>query len=376
MKKIWLFSRDIDLGILFLPVWLIWIVSFLLPPRVYQLDIPIWIWVIFILGVDVSHVWSTLFRTYLDKEEFSNHRRLLITTPILVFILFSILSGISVDFFWRILAYFAVYHFIKQQYGFLALYRIRSGVFLKKKVFKDKWVIYFSMLYPVFFWHLNADRNFDWFVSGDFIYFRTLVSYISQFSGKIIPWINAFGNILYFIVLGGWIAEEIRATIQAQAKFQTGKVLWLLTTAFNWYLGIVLFNSDLIFTLTNVVAHGVPYMALIFFYIESKRKIKNPALSINNAVLQIFFMIVFIFMLAFGEEYLWDLWLFREKGAFFASIVPYFMEAFRNPVLQALAFGILSVPQVTHYVLDGYIWKGNKKNPYIKKIFRPQTSRS
>ena len=53
MRHIWLFSRSIDLCVRGISVRTTWAV--------------------FIVGIDVSHVWSTLFRAYLDREEFGSH---------------------------------------------------------------------------------------------------------------------------------------------------------------------------------------------------------------------------------------------------------------------------------------------------------------
>jgi hypothetical protein len=70
-------------------------------------------------------------------------------------------------------------------------------------------------------------------------------------------------------------------------QFNPGKDVVVITTAVCWYIGIVTFNSDYAFTVTNVIIHGVPYMVLVYWY-----RCKEQA-----------------------------------------------------------------VPQITHYVLDGFIWK-------------------
>ena len=154
-------------------------------------------------------------------------------------------------------------------------------------------------------------------------------------------------------------------------KVPTGKILWLLTTAGNWYLGIVHFNSDIVFTLTNVIAHGVPYIALIFFYIDKKSSIKAPERPASKAQIgtSILSIMIFSLLLAFGEEYLWDMFLNRSRSALFEWFFAYPLRALQTPQGQALALALLSVPQVTHYVLDGFIWKNNEKNPYLKKVF-------
>ena len=118
MGSRWLFSRSIDLLVLFLPVWITWVVCFALPDQMLERALPLWVWAVFIVGVDVSHVWSTLFRTYLDREEFASHRTVLIRTPILAFCLFFAIAGFSSLWFWRVMAYLALFHFVKQQYGY------------------------------------------------------------------------------------------------------------------------------------------------------------------------------------------------------------------------------------------------------------------
>ena len=49
-------------------------------------------WVLLVLSIDVSHVYSTLFRMYWDKETFRQNRKLLVTIP-----LFSLSSPNVVD---------------------------------------------------------------------------------------------------------------------------------------------------------------------------------------------------------------------------------------------------------------------------------------
>ena len=65
-----------------------------------------------------------------------------------------------------------------------------------------------------------------------------------------------------------------------------------------------------------------------------------------------------------------DILLIREIGIFFESIMSYTYPAIENHYWQAIALGILPVPRLSHYIIDGFIWKGNDRNPYIKKNFR------
>jgi hypothetical protein len=365
----WLFSRSIDLLLLVVPVWATWAVCFLLPEATLERTLPLWVWAVFIVGIDVSHVWSTLFRTYLDREEFANHRTVLIPTPVLAFGLFFVIASISTLWFWRVLAYLAVYHFVKQQYGFFALYRARSGLKVPHRFIGDRLAIYLATLYPVVFWHLTTDRSFNWFVSGDFIRFQTLTGFGEE--GLLLPLLG-FANLLYWLVIAAWCAEEIHLSRTCATSLPVGRILWLLSTAGTWYLGIIHFNSDLVFSLTNVVAHGVPYLALVFFYVERKSRIASlpdlRARSPLRAGYNVLFMLAVVLFLAFGEEYLWDLFLYQERGALFEQLFAYPIGILESPFWQAAALALLSVPQVTHYIIDGFIWKNNARNPYLKQV--------
>tara|TARA_B100001105_G_C22354586_1_gene427359 strand:- start:85 stop:1197 length:1113 start_codon:yes stop_codon:yes gene_type:complete len=363
MKGNWLFNRRTDLFLLGLPVWLCWIVFFLLPDRLIYIGVPLWVWVVFILGIDVSHVWSMIFRTYLDPEEFSRHKLTLCLTPIIVFIFSFGVAFLSSDWFWRILAYLAVFHFIKQQYGFMMLYKTRSGDFNSQQVLPDKWVIYLSMFYPLAHWHLVPKRNFSWFIENDFIFFH------QWFHHSWLMFMLNVANILYWLIILGWVGQEVWVMRKVGMGINTGKIIWVLTTASNWYLGIIFFNSDLVFSVSNVVAHGVPYLVLITWYVIRKRDLlrRVPLLRLIR-VRWVLLIIGGSLLLAFFEEYGWDLFLNGEKRRFFSHFLPYSFEVLTNPIGRALATAILSLPQITHYIIDGVIWKNNKKNPHLKPI--------
>lgn len=347
----WLLSKKVDLLAFLLPVWLCWIVFLLLPDELIHQEVPIWVWVVFVIGVDVSHVWSTIFRTYLDREEYRHHKRLLLLTPVICFAIAFVISSVSFSFFWRCLAYLAVYHFIKQQYGFMRIYKAKAKDF-GKKIFNDNFIIYFAMLYPVLYWHLNLDRTFHWFMEGDFIQVTLSSEFLVSF--------NLFGNSLYFLIIGGWFIEEL---VRKEPMLQ-GKVLWVLTTAGNWFIGIIYFNSDLVFTVTNVIAHGVPYLALVIFYQTKKRiAINRPGSGIIYGLI----VVGVVLFLAVSEEYFWDLFVYRENVDLFASLL-FYPEYEFSPGWQHLALAVLAVPQFTHYVLDGFIWKNNEQNPHLKSI--------
>jgi hypothetical protein len=361
----WIMSKSGDLLLWFVPVWLLWIVFFSNSDYFQSIDLPIWGWVIFILGFDVSHVWSTIFRTYLEKDEFKSHKKVLIIAPILVFSISIILLNISVLMFWRVMAYIAVFHFIKQQYGFLMLYKFKAKENYKQLI-SDKFIIYFATLYPIVFWHFNSQSNINWFVENDFIK-MTLVYDNPGLQDTIF----FYCNVLYWLVIGLYFILELKAFKTQQVSIP--KLLWVMTTAVNWWFAIVYFNSDLIFSITNVVAHGLPYISLVYFYKMKKEHIvTQQPVKLKTRFKFLGILLLTIISIAMVEEYLWDMLVYRDHSEFFDSILPYSFEQLTSHWTLILVIALLALPQQTHYLIDGFIWKFNAKNKHIKQIFSDQ----
>ena len=84
-------------------------------------------------------------------------------------------------------------------------------------------------------------------------------------------WILDTCNLLYWLLILVSLGQEFLIYRKNRSNVSIGKILWVLMTAANWYLGIVFFNSDLVFSISNVVAHGVSYLVLINWYAIEKR---------------------------------------------------------------------------------------------------------
>lgn len=355
MTKKWLFSRSVDLLFLFLPIWVIWGWAFLSPRN--DQNLPMWGWVVFILIIDVGHVWGTLYRSYFNKTDYASHRRILNRLPLICFPLLFGLAYYSSTLFWGTLAYIAIYHFMKQQYGFLSLYGMVGKLGKSHTWFWDKVVIYIGMLFPVFYWHVDQSRTFNWFVENEFIPIHLVIKE---------DWFNwSLLTVIYFGVFLAWFINELIQLKNSGGNALVGRWLWMFSTYINWYLGIVYFNSDYVFSITNVVAHGVPYLLLIMFYRKREGAMKGIPIRWGWVATS---TLLVIMLFAFLEEYLWDALVNFEKGEVFQSFLPYF-ERFEPSKLWLATFtALLALPQVIHYFVDGVIWKANSSNPNLKKV--------
>src|ERR1700722_17570806 len=170
VKTPWIYSPKFDLAAIIGPPVAITALVLAFGNRLTQIDeTPLWLWILLVLGIDVAHVYSSLFRTYFDKEEFARRRTLYLVLPFACW-----LGGVAIyfangpTFFWSCVAYFAIYHFVRQQYGFLMLYR--RGEPPKGLGYRiDQVAIYMATIYPLVYWH-TYPRKFQWFSEFDVVH--------------------------------------------------------------------------------------------------------------------------------------------------------------------------------------------------------------
>lgn len=346
-KSLWLFSAPVDIGV-FLGSALISLVALWLGAQVGALkaDTPDWAWIPAVLLVDVAHVYSTGFRVYLDSKELKRHPWLYSLVPICGLAIGILLYAQGELVFWRALAYLAVFHFVRQQYGWVALYRARAGESDRLGYGIDTLAIYAATLYPLIYWHTHLPRHFWWFLTADFISIPSTV--------------NRFVAPLYWLIMLTYLSKSLYKAIFYR-QINPGKDIVVITTAFCWYLGIITYNSDYAFTVTNVIIHGIPYMALIYWYGQQRYRQQ----AAHPGIFRIFAkgpwaFLGILWVLAYLEELVWDRGVWQERSWFFGH--PWPVGSWK-----LILVPLLALPQLTHYFLDGFIWR-RKRNPDLKLI--------
>lgn len=332
MKKYWLNTPFFDSVFILSPPFAVLLLITVFQKKInhWQEEYPFWIWLIFIVFIDVAHVYATLFKTYFNPVERQRLKKSLIFVPIVCFIVGVLLFNFGIKIFWSFLAYVAVFHFIRQQYGFMKLY-LKSEENTNRYI--ENLTIYNATLYPMLYWFLSPKKNFNWFTDNEFFKYENL------FLLKII-------TIFYCVIIAVYALYSIKNYIKYR-QFNLPKILLVIGTYISWYMGIVYYNNDFIFTAFNVVSHGIPYMGLVYFNQKHENHLKFiPKLIYLKGLA---FFISVILLLAFLEEYLWEVFVWNEN---FESIYyNYFKE------WHFLVVPLLMVPQFTHYILDGIIWK-------------------
>lgn len=341
----WLFSAPVDLAV-FLGSAAVALAALAVGAWAGLLDqdAPDWTWVAAVLLVDVAHVWATGFRVYWNPAELRRRPLLYSLVPVFGYCVGVALFSEGPLVFWRTLAYLAVFHFVRQQYGWVALYRARAGDRARVGSWIDAAAIYLAMLYPLVWWHAHLPRRFWWFLKGDFVDLPALVAEM-LWPVYVLALVLYAGRAVYL-----WTTQ----------RPNPGKDVVVATTAVCWYAGIVAFNSDYAFTVTNVLIHGVPYLALVYWYWHVQRTQAGRSMRPWPGVVA---FLGLLWLLAYAEELLWDRSVWQERGWLFGQ--PWDVGGWKMFLVPLLA-----LPQLTHYVLDGFIWR-RKSNPELTALFGP-----
>lgn len=348
-SKRWLYSAPIDIavfgGTALAALCLVWFGP-------HGDDTPEWTWIAGILLVDVAHVWSTAFVVYLDPAEWRRRPAFYIGVPIGCFVAGIALYACGEDVFWRAIAYLAVFHFIRQQYGWVMLYRARNGERDRIGRWLDGATIYACALYPLIWWHAHLPRGFYWMSEGDFI------------SG-LPEWVVTIAQIIYLALLATYVMRAIDQIVRRQ-QVSWGKHLVVVTTAVCWYNGIVAHDTDYAFTVSNVFTHGIPYMVLVFMYGRAAAKTAESAGGASarmlggRALRALVIFLATVWLVAYFEEMVWDRSMWHERAYLFGDG--------RDIGGAAIVIApLLAVPQLAHYVLDAFLWK-RRSNPRLGRL--------
>lgn len=332
----WLFSARTDLLAFSGSVALAALVALASPSLGLGGDTPPWAWLLFVVGFDVSHVWATLYRVYLDPAEVRRRPLLYGFTPVVAWALGVAAHAVSSAFFWRVLAYAAAWHFVRQQVGWMVLYGRRARL-PEWEVWVDRATLYAVTLGPLVWWHARLPLPFWWFKENDFL-------------AGLPAWLGDGALGVQFAALAGWLGVHLwRART---VGLHWGRLLLLASSWVAWFGGIVLAPNDFAFTTLNVVMHGVPYLTLLYVYARGRAAEGGFGPALKFVKLGVPAFLGLLFALAFGEEWLWDRLAWHEHPQFFGAGGLDLSDA-----MLTLVVPLLAMPQVAHYILDAYVWR-------------------
>ena len=222
--------------------------------------------------------------------------------PVLAYALGVALYSEGEALFWRTLAYLAVFHFVRQQYGWVALYRARGRRARTRGLVGGRGGRLHGDALPARLLARAPAAPLLVVPAG-----RLRRSSPSGSSGSRSP--------LYCAALGAYAVRSAHAWVVG-GRGNPGKDVVVLTTAVCWYVGIVAFNSDYAFTVTNVFIHGVPYVALVWWY--ARRRAPEAGTAYRRLARWPVFLAT-LWLLAYAEELLWDRGVWHERAWLFGG---------------------------------------------------------
>ena len=351
----WIASPAFDLGLIIGPP-LVAVALVLAVPAMRSDEVPVWAWVVFVLAIDVAHVYSSLYRTYFDPEELARRRQLYLLVPIGCFVAGVVVYSLGSLIFWRLLAYAAVYHFVRQQFGLVMVYRHRGGERSDFDRRLDKATIYATMLYPLAFWHADPDPR-------DRLVCRRR---LRQPAGVDVARRG--------LALRGDLARLRRAPALPARHYPTAQ------------LGQGRYR--LRHRRRLVRRHRLPQLRLRLHGDQRRRPrrpLYGPHLALRTgasgrangpggtwihkpAAAGAF--VGLLLLLAYAEEGLWDVFVWQEHASVFGGLI----LGFKVPgVVLNVLVPLLTTPQATHYVLDGWLWKFDGSNPGLREYLFGKT---
>ena len=181
---------------------------------------------------------------------------------------------------------------------------------------------------------------------------------------------------MYAAVLLAYACKEALLVRRTRA-FNWPRNGLLGVTALSWWAGIMALDSDLAFTAVNVIAHGVPYMALIWLYGRNQAQVQagaRDALRVFGVLpgarlFSLAWVPLFVaipLLLAYLEEGLWDGFVWTEHPGLFGFFTA--LPAVESRDVLVLLVPLLALPQITHYVLDAFIWRLGRPGTAWKRV--------
>lgn len=286
-------------------------------------------WLLFVVGVDVAHVWSTLWVSVLHGAQRRAHGALFAGLAAGLYLGGAALHGaLGSAAFWRVVAYAACFHFVRQQIGWVHLARAKAGEFDRVGARLDAAVVALAALEPLAYWHVHG-RSFGWMIANDFVRLPAMTLAVVRAA--------------FAVVACVFLAREARAAWRGDLHL--GKLAVVLSTALGWHLAIEAWDSDLAFTAFNTTGHAAPYVYLVATRAEPDSLAGRSARTVPAALAFAGVLVA----CALAEEGLWEALVWGEHG---------FPEppAWARHLATAIV-PLLVLPQVVHYALDAVVWR-------------------
>ncbi len=279
---------------------------------------------------DSGHVYTTIWRTYFNPEEFKRRRAYYVQVPVLIFCFFFFWMYFQIPYLKVFIAYFTIYHNVRQFYG-------------------------------VTKWYQNINQSWDK-ISDVFFYTLCLLPFLTMHFRTDLVWINHYVEagvfmhpslileklftIAYFLVFGAWTLYEFFKEKRI-GYWQHARILATLFPILT-YTYCFMYAKDITGVLFPlVVSHGLTYFVLVGVSIKR--------IKLMKAQLLIFLSVVLTATVLGGLEF---------------YIEDEFSNLYSTSLIETGLAALFLTPLFCHYIYDAFLWKGN--HPEMKQILKPE----
>lgn len=285
---------------------------------------------------DYFHVYTGIGTALVFPGQLKGREIFYFGFPVLCFAIYSGLFALSPDVFALVYAYASIFHFSRQQIGWMRVTGKRGASFAPWESTLNDLAIYTSTFGFV------AYRVFDrpgatWFVQGD-------LGFASFLPSSLILALVLTVNAAYLL----W---QIHVAIEHRTVNVSKNVVWF-STFLAWGVSFALFKSVTVAAIALIVVHhAAPFIVLSFFYVRHRRQEGRRSYFGSFA----FFAVVgaALFFSSVENAVLAD-W---EPLRYFSSL------RFLEPFLATVA--------TYHYAIDSFFWR-QSYNPGCLSFFKKE----
>ena len=276
-----------------------------------------WLWWVWSIGFDGTHIFATVSRTFLDREARARHRTLFYGSVAFFFALGPVLVLAHLKLLlYLVVGAWAYYHVIRQHYGFMVLYKVKNRDLGRFDNFLDRVFLGVTTVLPPF-------HRF-------FVHHPEVLGLPFSF-----PHLDPYLWTLLAVTCAVWGGRQVQR-YRAGDRVDVPKFLllaaviplhWLTFAYLSWQAAVP----------TVTIVHNLQYHAIVWFhnrnrYSGERGEAVGAAAAVSRSLLT---------YLAIGLAF----------SAF------YRIPGFQLGQISDLAFGFFCGFGLTHYWLDSRIWR-------------------
>jgi hypothetical protein len=329
IKNGWVFSKKEDLLLFVAPLLFGWALILthqwfnLASIRLMGTDALVIVFAL-LAFVDAGHVFSTVFKSYLDPQVRQQKKFLLYALPVIIYIfLILVFHLFGLRTVLVLFGYYNVYHIVRQQYGWVSITARKAGEQSRLDYYFDKGSIYAFTILPVAWIHFS------------------LAGTEKQIE---LPKSALAANIctgLWLAIFAVYAGRQVYKLTKGY-PFNIAKQVQMLVSFISW--GTVIFFRSPLLLVVTVLLHSIPYVGIIY-------KTSMPE-GAGKKLLAILFKYRFSLLLFIG--------FLLAVGYAYTKTNNYVKDIQSQTILglprEYLVCALLLFP-IMHFTIDGVIWK-------------------